>query len=125
MAGLWRCENCGEGTGPDITDPAWRWTGTIMQHKCASVASQAGHFDCRWFGDGNGHPVAETSKEGLVLTRTAGDVVYVRFAGIEVAVKVLQVVGKRVRLAFKAPESVAVWRGEADPDRNNQPETLK
>lgn len=67
--------------------------------------------------------MAETS--GLVLARTVGEVVYVRFGGVEVRVTVVQVVGKRVRLAFKAPESVAVWREEADPKRTNNPEAAR
>jgi hypothetical protein len=53
-AGLWRCCNCGEGASPDTIDPSWRWAGDRMQHRCSGP--QAGHFDCRWFGNGNGFP---------------------------------------------------------------------
>jgi len=56
MSGLWRCENCGDGTAPNQGGPEWRWAGDRMQHKCAGSDPQAGHFDCRWFGEGNGHP---------------------------------------------------------------------
>src|SRR5262245_21337960 len=55
--GLWRCENCGDGVGGLMgAGPAWRWAGDRMQHKCPGSDPQAGHFDCRWFGEGDGAP---------------------------------------------------------------------
>ena len=63
-SGLWRCENCGEGSVWG-DDSSWRWAGDRMQHKCAGAIPQAGYFDCRWFGDG---PPPQLSRNNLPTT---------------------------------------------------------
>ena len=45
--GIWRCENCGGIV--EATDSRARWAGDRWQHACGDP--QAGHYDCRFFGE--------------------------------------------------------------------------
>ena len=61
MNGVWRCENCGEVVEP--VDGRARWAGDRWQHACGDP--QAGHYDCRFFGEADA-VVCKACGEALV-----------------------------------------------------------
>lgn len=48
--GMWRCSCCGEGVEPGEPMPtSWRRTGDAWEHRCESLAPQAGYHPARFF----------------------------------------------------------------------------
>jgi len=58
----------------------------------------------------------------LVLSRKPGETVRI---GKEVTVTVVEVKGRQVKLAIRAPEQISIWRGELRPWEEAETEAVE